>query len=610
MAANAADYYSKFPRLSHSEIKSAEEHYNQVAVGGRIHDKQVVELFKDLGTEITIEQAKKNIEQFDIDGDGTLDFFEFLEIFNQEKEGKTSAFTETLKKHAQLIKLKGKGGAERSYAQEEVSGYVNHLNACLADDEDLKGIIPIDPDSDEFFKKLQDGLLLCKMVNLAQADTIDERTITKGKKLNVYSAAGNIDLALNSAKSIGISTLNIGNTDIRDGTIHLVLGLTWQIVRMSLLKTVNLTNHPELFRLLKPGEQISDLLKLTPEQILIRWMNYHLEHAKSKRVATNFTSDLSDSEILTIVLNQVAPEACAMRPMSESDPMKRAELMLQEADKINCRKFVGPKEIVKGNQRLNLAFVATIFNTRPGLEELTEKELAGLNEALFAAGGTRIERQYCLWMNSCGVEPFVVDLYDGISDGLVLLQMFDKIEPGCVDWSKVAKTKLNKFKAVSNCDQVIEIGKKLGLSLVGISGTDINTGNKKLVMALLWQMMRYDYLKTFKKLGGGARIKDEQIVKWANETTKGVTHIDSFKDQAIRNSRPILALIDILKPDTVDWTIFEDSEDEEKLARNAKYVLSMIRKFGGTVYALPDDILEVNPQMVMTVYASLMAMQN
>jgi len=299
-----------------------------------------------------------------------------------------------------------------------------------------------------------------------------------------------------------------------------------------------------------------------------------------------------------------------MKPMSESDLMDRAELMLQEANKIECRKFVGPKEIVKGNQRLNLAFVATIFNTRPGLEELTEKELAGLNEALFAAGGTRIERQYCLWMNSCGVDPFVVDLYDGIADGLVLLQMFDKIEPGCVDWSKVAKTKLNKFKAVSNCDQVIEIGKKLGLSLVGISGADINTGNKKLVMALLWQMMRYDYLKTFKKLGGGARIKDEQIVKWANDTTKDKAHIDSFKDQAIRNLKPILTLIDILKPETVDWSIFEDTDDEEKLARNAKYVLSMIRKFGGTVYALPDDILEVNPQMVMTVYASLMAMQN
>ncbi|EAX88125.1 fimbrin, putative [Trichomonas vaginalis G3] len=447
------------------------------------------------------------------------------------------------------------------------------------------------------------------MVNMASEGTIDERVISKGKKLNTYSMAQNIDLALNSAKSIGISTINIGNTDIRDGTVHLVLGLTWQLVRMSLLKTVNLTNHPELFRLLKPGETLADLLKLSPEQILLRWLNYHLEHAGSKRTATNFTTDLADSDILTTVLHQVAKDECTMAPMKESDLMKRAELMLQEADKIECRKFVGPREIVNGNQRLNLAFVATIFNTRPGLEALSEKELAALDEALFAAAGERIERQFCLWMNSCGVEPFVNELYSGISDGLVLLQMLDRIEPGCVDWKKVNKTKLNKFKAVENCNYVIEIGKKLQFSLVGISGADINDGNKKLCLALLWQMMRYDYLKTFKKLGHGALIKDEQIIEWANGITGSVCTIKSFKDEQIKNSKPLLHLIDILKPDTVDWSIFEDSEDEKVLARNARYVLSMVRKFGGTVYALPEDIVECNKKMVMTVYASLMILQ-
>ena len=610
MAVRAADYFSKFPSLSHDEVEAAAEHFNALNQGGKIHDAQVVRLFKELGEDITIDTAKKHIAQYDQDGDGTLDFAEFLEIFNQEKQGKSSDFTESLKKHAKLIKISGKGGAERSYAQEEVTGYVNHINSILSGDPDLKGILPINPDGDEFFHKLDDGILLCKMVNMAQAEALDERTITKDpKKLNAFSKAHNIDLALNSAKGIGISTVNIGNTDIRDGTIHLVLGLTWQIVRMSLVKTVNLTNHPELFRLLQKGETIADLLKLTPEQILLRWLNYHLEKAGSKRKATNFTTDISDSEIVTVVLHQVAPECCSTSPLQEADLMKRAELMLQEAAKIDCRKFVGPKEIVKGNQKLNFAFIATIFNTRPGLEELTEKELAGLNEALFQAGGTRIERQYCLWMNSCGVDPFIVSLYDGLEDGLILLQMFDKIEPGTVDWSKVSKTKLNKFKCVENCNQCIECGKKLGLSLVGISGTDINTHNGKLVLALLWQMMRYDYLKTFKKLGAGARIKDEQIVKWANDVTGAKCHIESFKDPSIRTSKPLLTLIDILKPDTVDWTIYEESEDPQKLARNAKYVLSMVRKFGGTVYALPDDILECNPQMVMTVYASLMAMQ-
>ena len=35
---------------------------------------------------------------------------------------------------------------------------------------------------------------------------------------------------------------------------------------------------------------------------------------------------------------------------------------------MNCRKFVRPKDVVKGNQRLNLAFVANLFNTYPALK--------------------------------------------------------------------------------------------------------------------------------------------------------------------------------------------------------------------------------------------------
>lgn len=41
---------------------------------------------------------------------------------------------------------------------------------------------------------------------------------------------------------------------------------------------------------------------------------------------------------------------------------------------------------------------------------------------------------------------------------------------------------------------------------------------------------------------------------------------------------------------------------------NAKYAISMARKIGARVYALPEDITEVKPKMVMTVFACLMAM--
>ena len=39
---------------------------------------------------------------------------------------------------------------------------------------------------------------------------------------------------------------------------------------------------------------------------------------------------------------------------------------------------------------------------------------------------------------------------------------------------------------------------------------------------------------------------------------------------------------------------------------NAKYAVTMARRIGAPVYALPEDLVEVKQKMVMTIYASLM----
>lgn len=46
---------------------------------------------------------------------------------------------------------------------------------------------------------------------------------------------------------------------------------------------------------------------------------------------------------------------------------------------------------------------------------------------------------------------------------------------------------------------------------------------------------------------------------------------------------------------------------QDKLA-NAKYAISMARRCGARVYALPEDITERKPKMIMTVFACLMAL--
>lgn len=46
--------------------------------------------------------------------------------------------------------------------------------------------------------------------------------------------------------------------------------------------------------------------------------------------------------------------------------------MLQQAAKLNCRAFVTPQDVVNGVYKLNLAFVANLFNNHPGLERPAE----------------------------------------------------------------------------------------------------------------------------------------------------------------------------------------------------------------------------------------------
>ena len=40
---------------------------------------------------------------------------------------------------------------------------------------------------------------------------------------------------------------------------------------------ISISNVPGLVNLLREGEELADLMKLSPEQILLRWVNHQLE---------------------------------------------------------------------------------------------------------------------------------------------------------------------------------------------------------------------------------------------------------------------------------------------------------------------------------------------
>lgn len=117
------------------------------------------------------------------------------------------------------------------------------------------------------------------------------------------------------------------------------------------------------------------------------------------------------------------PTSCFSCPfLQERDMLRRAELMLKMADKMKCRSFVTARDVVEGILNLNLAFVANLFNTHPGLV-VPEEAPQELKEALSAAEETREEKTYRNWMNSLGVDPFAHHLYADLADGLIIFQV-------------------------------------------------------------------------------------------------------------------------------------------------------------------------------------------
>jgi plastin-1 len=131
-------------------------------------------------------------------------------------------------------------------------------------------------------------------------------------------------------------------------------------------------------------------------------------------------------------------------------------------------------------------------------------------------GDSREERAFRMWINSLGLDGLYIDrLFDDCTDGLHLLKVLDFLQPGCVPWNKVEKKPNIKVKKVSNCNLALDIGKSMKFSLVGIGGSDIVDGNKKLLLALVWQMMRQHTIQMLNSLKqGGKAVTEQDMVDW------------------------------------------------------------------------------------------------
>lgn len=319
---------------------------------------------------------------------------------------------------------------------------------------------------------------------------------------------------------------------------------------MIVLAQVNLKSHPQLIRLLKDGELITDLLRLNPEDLLLRWFNYHLSNAGHPNKITNFTEDIKNSEKYLVLLNQLNKADCDLKGLNEPDLPTRAQCVLNNAKKLNVESYITPKDITSGNSKLNVLFTAAIFNNCHGLDPPTEEEYEAAKLLEDDAEGSREERSFRYWMNSLNIpEVYFNNLYEDCKSGTLLLKVIDKIKPNTVEWKKVETNATNKFKKLANCNVAIDALKKADVKCIGIGGMDIHEGNKKLILGVIWQLMRSHSLQI---IGGKT---EEDLLVWANLISGVTPKISNLRDPTVKSSVFFIKIMAGIEPRAVNWDL-------------------------------------------------------
>jgi len=131
--------------------------------------------------------------------------------------------------------------------------------------------------------------------------------------------------------------------------------------------------------------------QLSNEQLLLRWFNFHLKHNDQKPIS-NFSKDICDSEAYFSLferLNMIKDgndEVISLinegRSYPTSEKEKRAECILKISQLMDCKRFINVNRIVNGHARLNLSFVATIFNKYSNVNLTDEESMAYVRELI------------------------------------------------------------------------------------------------------------------------------------------------------------------------------------------------------------------------------------
>lgn len=297
------------------------------------------------------------------------------------------------------------------------------------------------------------------------------------------------------------------------------------------------------------NEDDNIVYKLKPEEVLIRWLNYHMALDGEKRRIANLGKDVSDAvaygHVFKHISNDFNEDYWALTPIQKS------ERIMEHCKKLGINPYIKAQDIVDGSARLNTLFSAQVFNSHHGLKLKEEKKPEPITEPVETDESREI-KVFKNWINSMGLEDVYVSwLIEDLKDGRILLKVLDRFRPNLVNWQDKYSAKHSYYTWVANCVYFMELLKDnfKQVKIVNIGGKDITDGKTTLVLGVVWQLCKLYWIERC------GEIPEAELVQWANSRVPTQFQIKSFKDKDISNCMFLLKLIASIDPKVVDEKI-------------------------------------------------------
>lgn len=459
---------------------------------------------------------------------------------------------------------------------------------------------------------MQDGLLLCKLVNASLADSIDPRAINmNGDLTTTYSTQmDNLSLMLNAARCRGGNMGNIDINEIINGNKFTILEAIWQIIRIGFFNQINLYHHPEIVGLKKVHESMDDLRELSPSDIILRYVNLHLLNSGLRHFINDFDDDFKDCLLYAHLTYRVAPVNLQMKLTSpkticeEKCVESRARDIISNLKVLNAECFLTEDDILEGYHRkesackLHVATMCYLFIYYNGDLPVS---LPSHRTKSYGTAGECLEELTCRnFINSFDVYPFSNHLLTNCRNGWILSEMFEMLHPGVTSGMRfILHFDTDRFYAqrVHNNMKIIKLCETMLFDCQNLKAEQLADANKSDLMVIILDMMRLYFCR--------GRINQKEIVDTINCQIRKRNQkvlVYSLADRVIVDENILALLIDNKVPGIVNRSLLT----KDKL-RNCKYLISIAHKAGIPIYTLPEHFVDGNATYISIAFATILS---